>query len=129
LQKHKEKRVSNAVGNGEVNANLTVCLLDGSSSEKEKKEIPRTPEQRIVDRHEELHRQYVGVGYIGNPMKDYQAACQLVKAFPDMAMQDAIVIYGLNDPSEFMSNGTRTLAKIASRASDYAQDLKARKLA
>jgi uncharacterized protein YdaU (DUF1376 family) len=100
-----------------------------SSSDSGPKEHARDPVQRLVDRHEELHRQYVGVGYLGNPHKDYDAARNLVKAFPEVAMQDAILIYGLNDPSDFMANGTRTIGKIASRASDYAQDLKARKLA
>ncbi len=85
--------------------------------------------QRLVARHEELHREYCGVGYIGNPMKDYQAAAQLVRTFPDPNMQDAILTFGLNDADPFMAKDTRTIAKIASRASGYAQTLKARKLA
>jgi uncharacterized protein YdaU (DUF1376 family) len=104
-------------------------VFDLQSSDCSQKERTRDPVQRVVDRHEELHRQYIGVGYLGNPHKDYDAARNLVKAFPEVAMQDAILIYGLNDPSDFMANGTRTIGKIASRASDYAQDLKARKLA
>ena len=87
------------------------------------------PVQRVVDRHEELHRQYVGVGYIGNAQKDYQAACDIVRAFPDPAMQDAILTYGLNDADPFMAKGTRTIPRIASNASKYAEELKARKLA
>lgn len=87
------------------------------------------PVQRVVDKHEELHRKYVGVGYIGNAQKDYQAACDIVRAFPDPAMQDAILIYGLNDADPFMAKGTRTIPRIASNASKYAEELKARKLA
>ena len=85
--------------------------------------------QRLVDRHEELYRQFRQVNYIGNPRKDYEAACQIVRAFPDEAMQDAILVYGLNDPDPFMAKGTRTIAKIASQASKYAEELKAQKLA
>jgi hypothetical protein len=85
--------------------------------------------RRLLDRHEELYRQYRGVGYIGNPQKDYQAACQIVQAFPDVGMQDAILVYGLNDPDPFMAKGTRTIPKIASQASKYAEELKAKKLA
>lgn len=84
--------------------------------------------QRFVDRYRALHEQYVGVAYLGNPQKDYQAACDLVAAFDD-PMLDAITAYGLNDADAFMANGTRTMTKLKSRASDYAQLLKARKLA
>jgi 2',3'-cyclic-nucleotide 2'-phosphodiesterase (5'-nucleotidase family) len=84
--------------------------------------------QRFVDRYRALHEQFVGVAYLGNPQKDYQAACELVAAFDD-GMLEAIATYGLNDADAFMANGTRTMTKLKSRASDYAQLLKARKLA
>jgi 5-methylcytosine-specific restriction endonuclease McrA len=87
------------------------------------------PVQRFVSRHAELYRQFCGVGYIGNPQKDYQAACQIVAAFPDPSMQDAILAYGLNDSDPFMAKDTRTIPKIACRASKYAEELKAKKLA
>ena len=87
------------------------------------------PVQRFVSRHTELYRQFCGVGYIGNPQKDYQAACQIVQTFPDPSMQDAILAYGLNDPDPFMAKDTRTIPKIACRASKYAEELKAKKLA
>ncbi len=85
--------------------------------------------RRLVEQHEALYLKYRGVGYIGNPQKDYQAACQIVKAFPDVGMQDAILVYGLNDPDPFMAKDTRTIPKIASRASKYAEELKAKRLA
>ncbi len=106
-----------------------VCSEELTTQTEEGEGETANPIQRVVDRHEELHRHYVGVGYIGNPMRDYRAAAQIVKAFPDAATQDAILVYGLNDNSDFMKNGTRTIGKIASRASDYARELKARKLA
>lgn len=84
--------------------------------------------QGFVDRYRALHEQYIGVAYIGNPVKDYSAACELVAAFDD-GMLDAIAVYGLNDPDEFMAKDTRTLTKLKSRASGYARELKARKLA
>lgn len=103
--------------------------LQTSSSDFSQEKRDRDPVQRVVDRHEELHRQYVGVGYIGNPQKDYTAACDLVRAFPDPTLQDAILTYGLNDADPFMAKGTRTIPRIVSNASKYAEELKARKLA
>jgi uncharacterized protein YdaU (DUF1376 family) len=85
--------------------------------------------QRLVDTHAELHERFRGVAYIGNPQRDYFAACELVKAFPDPALQDAIVTFGLNDTDAFMDRGSRTLGKIASQASKYAEEIKAKRLA
>lgn len=82
--------------------------------------------QRFIDRYRDLHQQYVGVAYLGNDRKDYEAACQLVEVFDDATL-DAIAVYGLNDQDPFMANGTRTIPKLKSRASDYA--LAVRKLA
>lgn len=79
--------------------------------------------QRFIDRYRDLHQRYLGVAYLGNPMKDYQAACELVAAFDDGTL-DAIAVYGLNDQDPFMSNGTRTIPKLKSRASDYALAVK-----
>lgn len=84
--------------------------------------------QRFVDRYRELHEQYVGVAYLGNPQKDYQAACELVAVFDD-GMLEAITVYGLNDPDPFMAKDTRTITKLKSRASGYAKELKAKRLA
>lgn len=85
--------------------------------------------RRFVDKHQELHLHYRGVPYIGNARKDYEAACLLVGAFPDVAMQDNLLIYGLNDSDPWMEKGPRTIPKIASQASKYAEELKAKKLA
>jgi len=84
--------------------------------------------QRFVDRYRALHEQYLGVAYLGNPGKDYQAACELVAAFDD-GMLEAIAVYGLNDADPFMAKDTRTLTKLKARASGYAQELKAKRLA
>lgn len=83
---------------------------------------------RFVDRYRELHEQIVGVAYLGNPQKDYWAACELVAAFDD-DMLEKITVFGLHDGDAFMTNGTRTITKLKSRASDYAQHLKAKRLA
>lgn len=84
--------------------------------------------QRFIDRYRDLHEQYIGVAYLGNPQKDYWAACELVAAFDD-ALLEKIAVFGLNDQDAFMCNGTRTLTKLKSRASDYAATLKAKRLA
>jgi uncharacterized protein YdaU (DUF1376 family) len=85
--------------------------------------------RRLVDAHASFHQRFRGVAYIGNPQRDYFAACELVKAFPEQSMQDAILTFGLNDTDPFMEKGSRTIGKIASQASKYAEELKAKKLA
>lgn len=106
------------------------CITGGSTKKSEggPGETAITRVQRFVERYQELHQHYLGVAYLGNPQKDYFAACELVAAFPD-DMLEAIAVFGLNDADPFMANGTRTLTKLKSRASDYAQQLKAKKLA
>jgi hypothetical protein len=90
--------------------------------------IDTTRVQRFVDLYRELHQEYIGVAYLGNPQKDYQAACELVGAFDD-GMLKAIAIFGLNDTDPFMAKDTRTITKLKSRASGYAQELRTKKLA
>lgn len=84
--------------------------------------------QRFIDRYRELHELYCGVAYLGNPQTDYREACALIDAFDDVLLEK-MVVYWLNDGDKFAKDGTRTVAKFRSRASRYAEDLKARKLA
>jgi hypothetical protein len=84
--------------------------------------------QRFMDRYADLHEHYIGVAYLGNPVQDYQQAQSLVGAFDD-EMLEKLVVYWLNDRDEFATSSTRTLAKLRSRASKYAEELKALKLA
>jgi hypothetical protein len=84
--------------------------------------------RNFVDRYRELHEQYIGVAYLGNPGADYQEACTLVATFDD-AMLEKLTVYWLNDRDKFATDGTRTIAKLRSRASKYAEELKAKKLA
>jgi hypothetical protein len=91
----------------------------------------KPPSDRVaafIDRYREQHERYVGVAYLGNPVSDYREACTLVSAFDD-AMLEALTVYWLNDGDKFASDGTRTIAKMRSRASKYAEELKAKKLA
>jgi len=103
-----------------------VCSEDRAEREGRSGETNRV--QRFIDRYGELHEHYLGVAYLGNPQKDYQAACELVAAFDDETLEK-IAVYGLNDTSAFMSQGTRTVTKLKSQASGYVEALKARKLA
>lgn len=135
LRRHKDKRVSNGVDNGSNNAHPTVtCVVGDSQDSQEGKEGgPGETDVsvlagRFVDRWRELHEQYRGVAYLGNPQKDYQAACEIVGAF-GYGLSEAIAVYGLNDPDPFMRKGTVTISMLRSRASKYAEELKARKLA
>lgn len=69
--------------------------------------------------------QLLGVGYIGNPRKDYDAARLLCEKLTDQAIRDAAIVwFGADD--DFAKNGTRTIPKFASRATGYLEKLKAR---
>ncbi len=92
---------------------------------------PNAPADRVqvfIDNYRELHREYVGVAYLGNPVTDYHEACALVAAFTD-DMLEKLTVYWLNDGDKFATEGTRTIAKLRSRASKYAEELKAKRLA
>lgn len=84
--------------------------------------------QRFIDSYRAYHEQFCGVAYLGNPVSDYREACTLVAAFSD-EMLEKLTVYWLNDRDKFANEGTRTLAKFRSRASKYAEELKAKKLA
>lgn len=85
--------------------------------------------QGFIDRYRELHQQYRGVPYVGNDNTNYQEACTLVANFPD-GMLDAITVHWLNVPDDKFTEGrTRTIAQLRSRASKYAEELKAKRLA
>lgn len=83
---------------------------------------------RFIDRYQALHQEHVGVAYIGNPQTDYREACVLVATFDDL-MLEKLTVYWLNDQDKFAKDGTRTVAKMRSRVSKYAEELKAWKLA
>jgi hypothetical protein len=88
-----------------------------------------TPEMRAGDFCEwyaEAHRRHVGVGYIGNPRKDYDAALLMVAHFTDAELRDAALVW-FGQEDDFAKKGTRTIPKFASRASDCV--LQARRIA
>jgi hypothetical protein len=69
-----------------------------------------------ADQHYELFN----VGYIGNPQKDYTIAQRLCSQASDAELRDAAMVwFGMDD--DFAKNGTRTLAKFASRATHCIQ--------
>ncbi len=105
----------------------SVCDLQSSSAEREK-DTHAERAGNFIEAYRELHQRYRGVAYLGNPVQDYQQAQYLVGAFDD-AMLEKLAVYWLNDTDDFASNGTRSLAKLRSRASKYAEELKALKLA
>ena len=105
-----------------------VCSEGSGSASTEEGSGETNDVQHFIDRWQELHQQYRGVAYLGNPQKDYFSACELIAAF-GYAVTEAIAVYGLNDPDPFMRKGTVTLTMLKSRASKYAEELKAKKLA
>lgn len=82
----------------------------------------------FVDWYGEAHERYVGVAYIGNPQKDYTAACALTDRFSDAELRDAALVwFGTDD--DFARNGTRTMTKFLSRVSWCLEQVKARGIA
>ena len=62
------------------------------------------------------HSELFGVGYIGNPRKDYESALTMVAKFTDAELRDAALVwFGMDD--DFATSGTRTIPKFASRVS------------
>jgi hypothetical protein len=90
-----------------------------NSAERGERGTGETREQRagnFCEWYSDTHARLVGVGYIGNPRKDYEAALLLVAKFTDAELQDAAIVwFGQRDA--FATNGTRTVTKFASRAS------------
>lgn len=76
-----------------------------------------TPAERagnFCEWYSEAHSRFVGVGYIGNPRKDFESALRMVAEFTDAVLRDAAVVwFGMDD--DFANNGTRTITKFASR--------------
>jgi hypothetical protein len=97
----------------------------------ETRTVPDEPAQQIGWLHEryvQLHTEIIGVGYIGNPRADYQEWCALLPTF-GCDLLEKLMVYWFNTDDEFTRAGTRTVAKFRSRASKYAEELKAKKLA
>lgn len=75
---------------------------------------------RFCEWYGDAHERYIGVGYIGNPQKDYQKALELCEKLTDAELRDAATVwFGMDD--EFATNGTRTITKFGSRASHCVQ--------
>lgn len=66
--------------------------------------------------YEDAHERYTGVGYMGT-QRDYLVAQELCKRFSDSDIRDAATVwFGQDD--KWAKEGTRTIPKFASRASD-----------
>ncbi len=93
---------------------LSEKARESSSHSRENTEQIRAGE--FCEWYADTHSRIVGVGYIGNPRKDYETALMLVGKFTDSELRDAsIVWFGQRD--NFATSGTRTVTKFASRAS------------
>lgn len=110
-----------------------VCTYKERSSKLREEGVGETNDAGLrvrwfLDRYRDFHQEYVGVAYMGNSQTDYREACALVEAFDDATLEK-LTVYWLNDRDTFATDGTRTLAKFRSRASKYAEELKAKRLA
>lgn len=118
---------SNAVTSREQSENERSSFSGGVScsspqalSGKREGGAGETAEQRageFCEWYADEHLSRVGVGYIGNPRKDYEAALLMVAKFSDSELRDAALVwFGQDD--DFATRGTRTIPKFASRVSD-----------
>lgn len=137
IQRLRGKQRSNASGNGERTAlprenrsgGVVCSLSSGSSLEGGPGETALSVRAgNFCEWYAETHRRLFEVGYIGNPGKDYEAACRLCETLTDQDIRDAATVwFGADD--DFAKNGTRTIPKFASRATGYLEKLKARGIA
>ena len=88
----------------------------------------REPLRWLQERYAALHLEIIGVGYIGNSVADYQEWSGLLPTF-GVDLLEKLMVYWFHTDDEFTRKGTRTVAKFRSRASKYAEELKAKKLA
>jgi hypothetical protein len=63
------------------------------------------------------HSAILGVGYLGSPQNDYRRAMDMCRVFNDQELRDAAVVW-FGQTDKFATEGTRTISKFASRASD-----------
>lgn len=71
----------------------------------------------FIERYKSLHlRLRSGAHYLGNPVRDFAEARQLVAVYDD-ARLDKLAFVWLNTDLDFAQNGTRTIAKFRSQAS------------
>jgi hypothetical protein len=101
------------------------------SIERERTVVPDDPTAQVLwlqERYAQLHHEIIGVGYIGNGVSDYREWQGLNATFgPELL--EKLMVYWFHMDDEFTRKGTRTVAKFRSRASKYAEELKAKRLA
>jgi uncharacterized protein YdaU (DUF1376 family) len=89
------------------------------SSQKERVRTPHTVSEKagaFSEWYRDTHERLFGIGYIGNPQRDYDACLRLCEAFSEKDLRDAALVwFGMDD--DFATSGTRTIPKFASRAS------------
>lgn len=142
VQKFRGSRLSNAVTervcnavtepvcNGVRSPNVPSGVLCSSVSElalEKERGVGKTTSERagaFCEWYADTHERLFSVGYLGNPQTDYQTALRLCDKFTDPQLQDATMVwFGMEDT--FAVNGTRTIAKFASRASNCLLRVKA----
>jgi hypothetical protein len=87
------------------------------------REVTQQDRQRagaFIEWYEDAHREYIQVGYIGSPHKDYEAALGLVRVFSDQELRDAALVW-FGQQDRFATSGTRTIPKFRSRATECVQ--------
>lgn len=99
----------------------SVFSLQSSSSSAEREARTREPEtvqeraSAFVEWYTEAHEKHIGVGYIPQARRDYEAALSLCQAFSDQQVRDGALVW-LGSDSKWASSGTRTIWKYATEA-------------
>ena len=74
----------------------------------------------FIEWYQDKHYELFGMGYIGNPQKDYTKAQELCQGLTDAELRDAALVwFGMQD--DFATRGNRTIPKFASRVAECVQ--------
>jgi hypothetical protein len=99
-------------------------------AEPSEERAPVTREEqagKFCEWYADTHLRLFAIGYMGTN-RDYTTALTLCEKFTDAQLRDAAIAwFGADD--DFAIQGTRTIAKFASRVSGYLQEIKARGIA
>lgn len=123
----------NAVPNGVQNASETANVssgggnsFSGSLEEKGVRDL-KTRASAFADWYAETHERLFHVGYMGTNA-DWMKTLELCKKFSESDLRDAALVWFGHD-DDFAMNGTRTIAKFASRVSGCLQTIRAKGIA
>lgn len=124
VERHRDKRVSNAVTNGATNAHAPVGVCSGSfrkvqktSSSDHDAVLGERAGTFVNETYPALYAKYRnGARYVSRPALDFQEALQLCRTWDDERLRKIAIVF-LTTDHEFAEKGSRTMAQFRSLAS------------